>query len=541
MARGKGQSRQDEELPARVKSRKIDNLVSLHKLPAMDKERLVQELGIHRVELQTQNEELRRVQLELEAARSRYFELFDLAPVGYFILDEKGRVTEANITGVKLLGATKADLLMKSFTHWVAPESQDSFLLHRRETVSTGLPRTCELKLRKGDGSEFVGELISQVELDKEGNFKQLRSTLLDITERKKAEEALRQSEKRFKMTIENSHAAICVVDLKGVPVIVNKAFENMMGYPSEELLELDFTRYTHPDDLEREILLYKELVCGIRDSYTIEKRNIRKDGKHVWMRFNVTAVRDEQHEISYLISVGVDVTEQKMAEEKLRDYQAKLKDMASRILNAEDDERRRIAVGMHDNICQKLVVSKMALDSSLKLIGDIPAASSLTIVSESIGDAIEEADSLTFSLSSPVLYELGLVAAIKDYLEREIRRKHGIAVELESDIQLCGLKEQVRNVLFRIVRELLVNVVKHARASKVRVCVHKSGDQLELSVKDNGVGFRPDELGRKARFGLFSVREQLEHFAGRLEIESKPGRGTTATVVLPLENLSIE
>ena len=195
--------------------------------------------------------------------------------------------------------------------------------------------------------------------------------------------------------------------------------------------------------------------------------------------------------------------------------------------------------MGIHDDICQKLVVSNMALESSMQLIQDARLSSSLKIVSESISDIIEEATSLTFSLSSPVLHELGLVVAIKDYLDREIRKKHGIAFELDGDDHVGDLDDQVKNLLFRISRELLMNVVKHARAGKIKVSVRKRDGGLCISVRDDGVGFKKiqvdSDVSKGTRFGLFSVREQLEQLGGRLEIESEPGRGTTATVVIPL------
>jgi signal transduction histidine kinase len=238
------------------------------------------------------------------------------------------------------------------------------------------------------------------------------------------------------------------------------------------------------------------------------------------------------------------DITERKKAEDKLLEDQAKLKAMASEMLLTEEHERQRLAVGLHDSVCQKLVLTKLALESSLNLVSDSKVLASLRIVCEGIGETIEQADSLTFELSNPVLRQLGFVIALEKYLTEEIRQKHGIVFELQSDEQLSTLPDEIKNCLFRVTRELLTNVVKHAQARKVMVSVRESQSQIYVRVQDDGVGFKESQVSatvsQTARFGLFSIREQLEYLGGHLEIESEPGQGTTATVVVPLTKNAI-
>jgi len=212
---------------------------------------------------------------------------------------------------------------------------------------------------------------------------------------------------------------------------------------------------------------------------------------------------------------------------------------MASEMLLTEERERQRLAVGLHDEVCQKLVLTKLALESSLNLVSDSNVLASLRIACGAIGETIEQADSLTFELSNPVLREFGFGVALEKYLTEEIRQRYGIEYELQSDEQLGTLSDEIKNCLFRVTRELLTNVVKHAHASKVKVSVRKSQSQIYVRVQDDGVGFKESQADSKvsqtARFGLFSIREQLEYLGGHLEIESGPGRGTKATVVVPL------
>jgi signal transduction histidine kinase len=235
------------------------------------------------------------------------------------------------------------------------------------------------------------------------------------------------------------------------------------------------------------------------------------------------------------------DITERKKAEDRLHDYQDKLKAMASERLAAEEHERHRIAMGLHDEICQKLVFTKLALESSLKPISDSKALAQLKIISESIGETIDKVNALTFKLSNPVLRELGFVKALQKHLVEEVQEKYGIAFELEADEQLSIEQEEVKNSLFRMSKELLMNVVKHAQARSVKVSVHKKQNQIHLVIRDDGLGFDIAEdhsqVYRTSKFGLFSIREQLEGLGGSLSIESEPGKGTTAMVLVPFDD----
>jgi PAS domain S-box-containing protein len=236
----------------------------------------------------------------------------------------------------------------------------------------------------------------------------------------------------------------------------------------------------------------------------------------------------------------GSDITDLKRAEDELCGQQLNLKAMASKILLTQERERRLLAVELHDNICQGLVLIKLALESSLHLISDTNVLASVKIACGAIGETIEEADSLTFALSNPVLHQLGFVAALQKYLTEEIQQKYGIECDLESDEHTGDLRDELKNCLFRVTRELLTNAVKHAHARKIKVRVRENGERIRVSVQDNGVGLKDVKAASAApeatRFGLFSVREQLEYLGGFMKIKSKPGSGTTVTVVVPLE-----
>lgn len=221
----------------------------------------------------------------------------------------------------------------------------------------------------------------------------------------------------------------------------------------------------------------------------------------------------------------------------KLRDYQDQLRSLTSELSLIAEKERRRIATELHDRIGQNLSLSKIKMDVLQKSISSIDLKESLKKVINLIGDAIKDTRSLTFDLSPPVLYELGFDSALK-WLSNQIHEEHGIYIEFESEKVLDQFDNDINIILFQSVRELLINVIKHARAHRVKVSVKKKNGEMLIKVEDDGIGFKPSTIGpflnKTNGFGLFSIRERLDGFGGILKVESKPDRGTQATIIIP-------
>ena len=236
---------------------------------------------------------------------------------------------------------------------------------------------------------------------------------------------------------------------------------------------------------------------------------------------------------------LSANIIHRRQMEKKLLKYQAQLKSLASELSLAEERERRRIATELHDRISQSLVISKMMLEQLRETETSDHVAGVLDDVCNLLSQTIGSSRLLTFDLGSPILYQLGLEAAVSEVLTEQVQ-KHNIATELEDDGLPKPLDEDIRGILFRMVRELLINVVKHARASKVKVSINRIDTAVRICVKDNGVGFEPDKVTafgpKTGGFGLFSIRERLEQLGGRLEIKSATGRGCTVIVMAPLK-----
>ena len=194
MKKDKIRPKQSIDLRKRAEELLSKKPVDIQNTVEKDTQRLIHELEVYQIELEMQNEELRKAQAELEESRNKYFDLYELAPIGYFTLDKKGLILEANLTGANLLGVHRRHLLKKEFTRFVARDFQDTFYLCRRRVIETSVKQTCELELVRKDGTSFHAQLESVVVRDAEGSFSQLRTTISDLTDRKRAEQKLRDA-----------------------------------------------------------------------------------------------------------------------------------------------------------------------------------------------------------------------------------------------------------------------------------------------------------------------------------------------------------
>ena len=232
------------------------------------------------------------------------------------------------------------------------------------------------------------------------------------------------------------------------------------------------------------------------------------------------------------------EIAERRQAEKRLLLYQGQLRSLASELLLTEERERRRIATDLHDHIGQTLAVVQMKIDSLRPPEGTARSVDELDRISALLDEMDEGIRSLTFDLSPPVLYELGLKAGV-EWLAEQLHAQHGLRIEVSDDGLPKPLGDDVSTLIFRAVRELLVNVVKHARAGTARVSLSRVGPHIHAQVLDDGAGFesRPDSAPRDSTggFGLFSIRERMESIGGSVRIESSPGQGTRALLVAPL------
>ncbi len=361
----------------------------------------------------------------------------------------------------------------------------------------------------------------------------------LDITERKQALEKLRLREQTLRAFLNAPTVSAILVDTEGTIMDVNRIAAQRLGKSTEELIGMGMYDYLPKDVAEYRKTKGAEVIRSGKPLRFQDERG----GRHY--DNNIYPVFDDEGKVNAFAVFSGDITEHKLAEERVYKYQEQLKSLASQLTLAEERERRRIAIELHDEISQSLFISKIKLEELQKTGPDKTFDDTLNEINNSLGRIITSMRSLIFDLSSPVLYELGFEEAVAEWLTEQIERKYDIATEFEDDGLPKPLDDDIRVILFRNVRELLINVVKHARAKNIKVSIRKIGSRIRVSVEDDGVGF--DSAGAeslitgKDAFGLFSIRERLEHLGGNLEIDSSPGCGCRITITSPLkrENIS--
>jgi signal transduction histidine kinase len=220
-------------------------------------------------------------------------------------------------------------------------------------------------------------------------------------------------------------------------------------------------------------------------------------------------------------------------------EYQQRLQALVSLLTLSEERERRRIARELHDEVGQTLAFARTGLASARKATSDARREAILDDVSQALRQAIRDTRDLIFDLSSPLMNELGLGAALGEWLEEQVGKKHGLQTELIYDGRRFPLDDDTRAILFRCTRELLTNVVKHAQARRVTVRLEGDETLVRIVVQDDGIGFDtdaiPEAMEREAGFGLFSIRERMADLNGSLEIQSEPGQGCRVVLTSPV------
>ena len=359
------------------------------------------------------------------------------------------------------------------------------------------------------------------------------------IIRKRKHDRALRESETKFRCLIESTFEGIAISQ-DGIVLDVNESLTKMLEYTSSELKSKSLVNWTTKESHE---LFLKNITAESEKPFEVQL--VRKDTSIIWVEIIARTIPYEGRKAS-VIAIR-NITERKQDEKKLFEYQGQLRSLASELSITEERERRRMAAFLHDSIGQLLAFCKIKLGSLQLLTSAGKDDKGLREIREFIEQAIQNTRSLTFDLSPPILYELGFEAAVESLAE-QMEGQHGIRITVVNDKNPKPLNNELRVLLYSAVRELLANVVKHARAQKVEISLSKGDDSIRIDVSDNGKGFNPSVIAvtgaKSTGFGLFNIKENLHHFGGNLEIHSVKGRGTRVSITAPLhnaENITLE
>jgi PAS domain S-box-containing protein len=340
-----------------------------------------------------------------------------------------------------------------------------------------------------------------------------------------------------FRKTIEESTpSGISGFDMQGRQIYVNRVFCEMVGWSEEDLLGAKYPfKYWPPEEVQNLAASYQSLLRGEVPADGIELPFQRKNGERFWGLVLSTALTDSTgNKIGQLMSVA-DISARKRAEKALRD-------LSSRLINAQETERKIVSQDLHDSIGGKLTGIKYSLE---KIIFDLENVSdsvknSLKDVLTIVQSTIEETQRITKHLHPSILDDLGLLTAMRGIC-REFKEVYShIQVTSDFQIQEHDVPESLKILIFRILQEALNNVAKHSRADTVHLSLKKNNRKIVLTIEDNGTGFDLSEVppanSHERGLGLQSMRERTELFGGSLDIRSQRGKGTSICADWPCQ-----
>ena len=484
-------------------------------------------------ELRTALESMEQQMEALKESEERFGQMFRLSPDGIVVTTVgDGRVIEANDAMLRILGRGRNDVVGRTVTElgiW-----RDVFEHKAMVAVPAMTPggmRQYEHVVRTPEG-EKRDVLARTTRIDLQGEAV-LLSMVRDITERRRAQRLLEESEKRLAKMIEGSPEAITIASIEdGTFMLVNPAAQRLSGYTVEEMMGKSAIGLGFwPDPEER-----KRLVADVQRQETVHAREIRlrrKDGRVRDVLCSAALIDFEGGK--FMMFQGIDITERKNAEEDLRQHQELLRELSAHHETVREEERAHIAREIHDEMGQALTALKM----DMSVIGLESARSAPKTAKEIQGlkgrvdDIIQLVRDVAAALR-PSALDLGILSGI-EWLVDEFQKRSGIRCEVKVEDGEIRLKEDRSIVLFRILQESLTNISRHANATSVEIRLRSNATHVRLDVKDNGRGFDVETTRKKKTFGLLGIRERVIMLHGTLSISSVPGEGTQVSVSIPL------
>jgi PAS domain S-box-containing protein len=335
--------------------------------------------------------------------------------------------------------------------------------------------------------------------------------------------------EKLWRYLFEEASLGIAVEDTDGKLLLANRALCSMLGYSNEELCRMHCAEFGHPDDSQNDWALFQKLRAGTIDRYSLEKRYVKRDGTQIWGRLNVSILRSGQGP-PLVFALVEDITERKRTEEALSR-------MTPRLLEAQEQERARIARDLHDDFNQRLAMLAIEI---LQLRQDLPSPSDgvlrrLDELHKQTLEISEDVQALAHELHSPKLDYLGLGMVMKSFC-REFSERQNVKIDFRDE-GLTTVPKEISLCLFRVLQETLHNALKHSGVRHFNVELRGAPEAVQLTVRDSGVGFDPDSVVKGTGLGLTSIKERLRLVDGIVFINSRPNGGTTVYARVPLSS----
>jgi len=511
-----------------------------------------EELETSKEELQSLNEELSTVnsQLqvkveELEEKSNDLNNLLSSTEIATLFLDHQFNVKWFTPPTTRLLRLLPTDI-GRPISDFSQKYTGGDLLQDGQEVLRKLTP--LEKEIRGHDGRWYLRRVLPYRATEK--RIEGVVVTFVDIHRTKTAEEGVRW----LATVLKDSNDAVTLKDFQRRILAWNSGAQKMYGYTEKDALAMQATRFIPRAKRAEMEALIERLKGGENITTPLETQRIRRDGRVMDVLLTATALLDETGKPIGIATTERDITQHKKDETDLRllnqtlekrvrertrlaEHQARrLRELAAQLLATEEQERRKLAVDLHDTLAQLLHVAKMKL-SDLRPRGGETQNRLLQQVRKLLDDANQAVRSMSYQLSPPILYELGLAPALQ-WLGEEMKHLYNLEVTIKDDSCAPDLNESTRTILFRAIRELLINVAKHSGARSAVVWIRRHDHTISVVIEDQGVGFDPKAVldsRRNRGLGLFSIRERLDYLGGKMEIHSVPKKKTTIVLTLPL------
>ena len=421
---------------------------------------------------------------------------------------------------------------VEEFRHRIYPEDQALVWEAVADARQKREPFTAEFRVLHLDGTVRWVTEGGQFYYSANGDAVRMLGMAVDITERKQAEQRLRESEERFRLVANTAPVLIWMSGTDKLCNYVNQRWLEFTGRPLEDELGNGWAEGVHPEDLKGCMDTYTQ-AFDRREYFQMEYRLRRHDGQYRWLSAIGVPRFNPDHSFAGYIGSCTDVTEHKLAEESLAD-------MGRKLIEAHEEERTWIARELHDDVNQRMALLAVELDrwnqqlppSAVELHDHIHHAI------QRLSDIATDIQALSHRLHSSKLEYLGLVAAAKSFC-RELSEQHQAEIDFRDMAMPRSVPKEISLCLFRVLQEALQNAMKYSGVRHIKVELRGTEGEIQLTVSDLGIGFDPQDAIHRRGLGLISMRERMQLVSGEISIKSQPGAGTTIHARVPFSSSS--
>lgn len=472
-------------------------------------------------------DKLKKSNATLLKSEEKYRSYVENDPDGVFLVDKNGKYIEVNEAACTITGYEKEELIGMFIQDMFLQESYDSGMGFIDKVRKTGVSNFEAVFKRKNGTSQWL--TIDAVRLSEE----QFLGYVKDITERKLAEEALKESEHRFRSFFELTADMVAIADIDGYFTDINSSWTNVLGYSIKELMGRPFIEFVHSQDIEKTKSIIKEKIQKGETVLSFENRYVKKDGGIVWLEWN----SQPQMQKGVSFSIARDITERKKAEEKLQNSLDQLHQLTQYIEQVRENERVAISRELHDDLGQSLTAVKIELGLIKKKVFDSEALVRIDKVAFLVSETIKTVQRLTSQLRPQILEDLGLEAAIEWHL-KEFSERNGVEylLDLDEDTSIY-ISPGASLIVFRIMQESLTNIARHSKATRAEIRLVIVDNQIDFRILDNGIGITEPEINSSKSFGLIGMKERAASIGGSLEIRQIIGTGTEIVLKIPVNS----